>query len=137
MKRLVVAFLFAVSSSASAQIVDRLAVAPDEFNVQPQAYGTEDESVISVPPFAFNSRVSTETFSRTGYRRFINDPTGCCLEAPLHLPNGALITAIEIEGCDTSPTGVIHILLARCFTTGCAALGASAETTPAYSSGCV
>jgi hypothetical protein len=45
------------------------------------------------------------------YRRTCLDPATCGIDAPLVLPNGALIDSIELEACDDSATAEIGAIL--------------------------
>jgi hypothetical protein len=45
------------------------------------------------------------------YRRTCLDPAICGIDAPLVLPNGALIDSIELEACDTSATAEVGAIL--------------------------
>jgi hypothetical protein len=74
----------------------------------PQTYGTTSTTAHTVPAYAFAAS-DDSTQSNTGYNRF--SPTGAEVEAPLFLPKGALITSIELEGCDTDAAGQVVFVL--------------------------
>jgi S-layer family protein len=68
-----------------------------------QTYGTASDIVYTLGPWNFedyDSTVTTAVWS-SNYRYIT---AGCCLIAPVHLPNGALVTAIDMEACDGDPS---------------------------------
>ena len=68
-------------------------------------WGTANTSVLTVPAFAFNSMDSSPQFNTGPYNRF--SPSGAEVEAPVFLPAGAVISEIELEGCDTDPGAAV------------------------------
>jgi len=87
----------------------------DRPGARPEAFGTSAASVTSIVAWGFNPIVSDITWeyvsggyvSRTG-------GSGTSFYAPVQLPSGALLTAIELEGCDDSATGAIELHLWVC-----------------------
>ncbi len=81
-------------------VTPRTGVSPD--------WGTQGTSVLTVPAFAFNS-LDGSVQSHTGYNRY--SPTGQEVEAPVFLPAGAVISSIELEGCDTDTGAQLEFIL--------------------------
>jgi hypothetical protein len=110
----------------------------DRSDARPQAFGTSATSVTSIVAWGFNPIVSDVTWeyaaggyvSRTG-------GSGTNFYAPVQLPSGALITTIELEGCDDSATGAIELHLwvcagpgDSCLDQGSYVLGSGGPATP-------
>jgi hypothetical protein len=77
----------------------------------PPTYGITSTSVLTVPAFTFQASDDSVQghFAPNYYNRY--SPSGAEVEAAVSLPAGALITSIELEGCDTDPAGsVVYIL---------------------------
>jgi S-layer homology domain len=81
---------------------------------EPRTFGTSATVSHTVQAFAFTGATAADiarfALAGTG-SRFCT--MACTLEAPLSLPAGALVTALEIDGCDQSPTGSFTLLLRR------------------------
>jgi hypothetical protein len=105
---------------------------------RPQTYGTGDATSFVIGAWQF------APFHSTGaYFGDINGElylTGSVLmEAHPNLPNGAVITGLEIQGCDTSATGsLVATLYSNTVTppTSSIASHGSVASGPAYSAGC-
>jgi S-layer homology domain len=82
----------------------------------PETYGTASLTRHTIPAFGFASLDDSVLTEVGPYNRF--SPTGQEAEAPLFLPNGALIEAIELEGCDTDAAGQILFALFRATSSG-------------------
>jgi len=81
---------------------------------RPDTYGVTDSSTYAIGAFDFESFTSGTTFDTTpGGSRFVI--SGGPLEAPVHLPAGAVITAIELQACDTSATDLVYVNLYSLF----------------------
>jgi S-layer family protein len=75
----------------------------------PETYGTSSETAIAVPDWEFNPSQSATTFAWFN-GRYITSATGV-LVAGLHLPEGALITRMEVQGCDSNATKSLSVSL--------------------------
>jgi S-layer family protein len=75
-------------------------------------WGTASEASISVPSWSFQSTGSNTVNTYNGGWRFTSNPV---LFAGLALPNGALITGIELAGCDNDAAAGITVDLIRSF----------------------
>jgi hypothetical protein len=82
---------------------------------RPEAFGTSATSVTSIAAWGFNPIVSDTTweYAAGGYVSRTGGP-GADFFAPVQLPSGAVITTIELEGCDDSATGAIELHLWVC-----------------------
>jgi hypothetical protein len=85
----------------------------------PMTYGTSSQTsyVIGAYEFAaFDAAEAIQGHPGTGDRF----PTtgGAVLRAGVHLPNGAQILAIEVQGCDASATGELSVRLVSNLTSG-------------------
>lgn len=71
----------------------------------PSSFGTSFTTVLSISSTGFTPLDSSDgyTWNGTG-SRWATSGTGY-FAAPVPLPSGVLITALEIQGCDTSATG--------------------------------
>jgi hypothetical protein len=102
---LLVPLLFGIFPAASAQ-EEPLPVAREA--AEPRTFGTSSTTSHTLQAFAFTGFSPSEAVSLQANRfgsRFCTIP--CAVEAPLFLPAGALVTAIELDACDTSaPTSV-------------------------------
>jgi hypothetical protein len=92
----------------------------------PNTYGTTAETAHLIFNQDFNVNLPATTWGSapSSWQRYVSNFNGCCLEAPLLLPDGALITAIELEGCDTSTTGQLAGVVAACITPATTICGA-------------
>ncbi len=80
-------------------------------SMAPETYGTASLTVHTIPAYAFQAADdSIQNFTGI-YNRY--SPTGQEVEAPLFLPNGALIESIELQGCDMDPAGQVVFVLFR------------------------
>ena len=101
---LVVAGVVLFAATSHAQEPSRLVPAPN-------TYGTADlvSYVVSAWEFEFvTTGVGATTLHAPGGRYFTSPGL---LRTGIHLPNGASIQAIEIQGCDTSATGALTLSL--------------------------
>jgi hypothetical protein len=75
--------------------------------------------------------------NRAGFTYGRYSPSGAEIEAPLHLPSGALIQKIELQGCDSSSTNELVYVLFRVDSSGTAqALSTVATTGTTATPGC-
>jgi hypothetical protein len=83
---------------------------------QTNTYGTQGETAQTMFNQDFNPNIPSTTWdvAPVGWLKYVSNNGGCCLEAPLLLPAGATITAIELEGCDTSVTAALAATLVTC-----------------------
>ena len=58
--------------------------------------------------------VSDTAFDLTGPGRYLTGGTGHWFIAPLTLPSGVLVTAIEVDACDTNPSQEVELFLNKC-----------------------
>ncbi len=105
----------AVCASAAAQELATPRRATDVGNevvvaMTPDTYGTSSLTAHTIPAFAF-AAIDDSIQNPSLYNRY--SPTGQEVEAPLFLPNGALIESIELQGCDTHAAGAIVFILIR------------------------
>src|ERR1700730_2184176 len=72
--------------------------------IQPETYGTSSKSWYVLSSRDFHPLDSSVTFSIDGNDRSAIFCTGggCDFDAAIHLPNGALLTEIEYQVCDTN-----------------------------------
>jgi hypothetical protein len=79
--------------------------------VEPRTYGTSIPSVYTIGEFDFTTYDSATTWKATAgvVERYLT--TAGDLVASVHLPSGASITGIQIQGCDDSPTGALSATL--------------------------
>jgi hypothetical protein len=103
------------ASEATAQTVAGVTItfpeATDARQATP-AWGTTAESLYNVNAFAFDSLASGFSWQTgDGFSRYLT--SGDEWIAGLTLPSGALITGIEIQGCDSSATGRLLVALVR------------------------
>lgn len=119
-------------SSVNAQVLP-----PDEnITLRPNTYGTQDETVITIPAQAFDGDTATTIWNNVSYRRYVSSAPGCCLHAPVVLPAGAMFTGIEIDACDTSTTAAMFAGLATCLPIGCGFVGLINTGDPTATPGC-
>jgi hypothetical protein len=64
-------------------------------------YGASDTAYV-VGAYDFEAYSSASTFSGSSYGDRFFTSAGGFFQAPVNLPNGAVITRIEIQGCDTN-----------------------------------
>src|SRR5438874_939281 len=118
-----------VDSTPSARLV------PD-----PNTYGILAETTHTMFNQDFNINLPTTTWgsASASWLRYITNASGCCFEAPLYLPEGASITALELEGCDNSTTGELYGVIAICPIPGgsCSVLGSSTTSGVSAAPGC-
>lgn len=80
--------------------------------VSAPAWGTVAESLYNVNAFAFDAPSSTDTFIMApGGARYLT--SGNEWVGSVSLPSGALITGLEVQGCDLSATGQLQVFLIR------------------------
>jgi len=108
--------------------------------VDPNTYGTQAETAHTIFNQDFNINLPTTTWdsASASWLRYITNASGCCFEAPLYLPEGASITALELEGCDNSTTGELYGVIAICPIPGgsCSVLGSNTTSGVSAAPGC-
>ena len=107
------------------------------FVAETNTYGTVSESVVTIPAAAFVPTDSRVTFitSALSPDRFITGGPGT-LEAALTLPEGAALTGIQVEGCDSSANGSLNVLLNKCAVLGACSTPGAIVTGVAATPGC-
>jgi len=104
---------------------------------RPDTYGVTDTSTYTIWAFDFEAWDSLTTFDAVGGSRFLT--SGGPLEAAVQLPAGAVITAIELQACDSLATDLVDVkLYSAGFTAGAesSALLANLTTGAADVPGC-
>jgi S-layer family protein len=127
----------AFSSIALAQGVNRERSIPTVVNApEPQTYGTASETVHTVGAWAFEGWDVNVTSGANADHRFVL--TGCCVEAPVNLPNGALVIGMELEACDSSSSDAVYLTLNECGdgASGCSVANRFIYTGSAATPGC-
>ena len=81
-----------------------------------ETYGTLSQTALVLPEQAFQPWDHTTTYAVVfeSYVKYVSNNGGCCLNAPVTLPEGAQAIGIEIEGCDTSATAELSALFIGC-----------------------
>jgi hypothetical protein len=108
-------------------------------SVSEPTYGTANRTVLTVPAWEFVPRLSsTVTDADATYTsRCINASSpDFNLRAGLHLPNGALLERISIEGCDFTDTDHITLAVDLCPIPSGSCLTVAATTGDAFDGGC-
>ena len=100
----------AAQASQKATDGNAVLVAPDGAVDAPD-WGTTATSFLTIPAFAFQAIDGTPQSNVGPYNRF--SPTGAEIEAPVMLPSGAVVTAIQIQGCDNNATGQLVWIMFR------------------------
>src|SRR5262245_24006240 len=99
------------------------------------AYGVGNQSVYVSDVWNMSPEFSTETWSVTaGRNRYMT--TAGLFQGGVQVPRGAWILRIELEGCDTSPTGHIFGEILRAGD-GSATPLTVADTSDAFTGGCL
>jgi hypothetical protein len=73
-------------------------------------WGTSAATFLTIPSYAFQSR-DDSVQTPSGYNRF--SATGAEVEAPVMLPAGAAVSAVELQGCDTDAASAVVFILFR------------------------
>jgi hypothetical protein len=106
------------------------------------SWGGSDESLLTVHAFAFELPGSDFTYARSqGGSRYITGGSGTWeWSASVSLPTGALVTGLELMGCDDASTGTLTVGLQRNVVTGGVedglGIGTSFDTGLAAAPGC-
>jgi len=79
--------------------------------VRPPAYGTSGTGDLTISAYGFAPGQSGATYTDFGGARWMTN--GGSWAAPVNLPVGARVTAIEIQGCDDTAAGYLGALLYR------------------------
>ncbi|HEY7113241.1 MAG TPA: S-layer homology domain-containing protein [Thermoanaerobaculia bacterium] len=98
------AMLLLASSPALGQLLPPLTGRPTP-PAAANTYGTTSQTIYTVESFDLESVIASSTFSfvdNTAQRYFTSSGI---FAGPLHLPSGARVEKLELEGCDTSTTG--------------------------------
>lgn len=103
-------------ASAGAQTIAGLparVAPPSGSEISAPSWGTVAESLLNVNAFAFDALSSSSTSTiATGGARYLTSGNGEWI-GPVSLPTGALVTGLEVQGCDLSATGQLQVLLIR------------------------
>ncbi len=90
-------------SPARAQTAGGLLEKSEEATAQPQrpdTYGTQSQTIVTLNAWEFEPIDSTTTTGFTGNWQRYKTGGGDHLYAGIHLPSGALVSFVEITGCD-------------------------------------
>ena len=70
-----------------------------------RTFGTTALVSHTIQAYAFTgfAAASSAAFDANGFKSRFCSVANCAFEAPVFLPAGALVTAIELEACDTNP----------------------------------
>ena len=132
---LMVVGLLGMAGGARGQV---LSSGSEAHTIEPQTFGPSATTSHTLHAFAFGgfSGAHVASFEATSSGlRFCNAP--CVAEAALFLPAGALVTAIELEACDTNNGGTVGAQLFRGGKLGSGVLSlAGTETGTAATPGC-
>jgi S-layer homology domain len=113
------------------------AVWADAQSSEARTFGPTSEVSYTVPAFSFSEFELTNDNTSQAYNSDINTGArfctliNCRLLAPVQLPAGALVTRIEVDGCDTNPAFNFSVVLRRSQAHG----GATTALTSADSAG--
>jgi hypothetical protein len=110
--------------------------------VRPKTYGTSQDSIYHVPITEFvplDGGWVTRDYSFPGsLARYTTNCAGPCMYAIPHLPNGALLTGIEVYFCNTDPNHahVLGLYLNTSSADGTGNTGLAASVFSSSSNGC-
>jgi hypothetical protein len=116
--RLLFALLFAITSSLFAQGVNPLPQKPSSpsdsagMPMGSETYGTSSLTWMSLTAWDFHPASSNSNYAHTIVGRngfYCTGPGDCSFEAPLHLPEGAIVSALELTGCDTNANNDLSV----------------------------
>jgi hypothetical protein len=83
--------------------------------IAPNTYGTQSETSKTISAYDFQPLSSTMTWGDYFQSRYVSNGNGCCFFAGVDLPNGAVITALQIDGCDDDPgAGELDVAIETC-----------------------
>src|SRR4051812_24136615 len=68
----------------------------------PMTYGTSGETVVNMSSDALMPSMPSTVWAVGIFTKWVSSLGGCCLQAPLLLPEGAQVTAIGVDACDNS-----------------------------------
>jgi S-layer family protein len=115
--------------------------ASDKLPVAENTYGTSGLTWVTLAPWDFHPQDSSITYGFSGTPKLGIYNTGGfgTFEAGLHLPEGAIVSVIELAACDTNPIPLLYVSAG--FTAGLKT-GVSLNPPPGYAetmgpSGCV
>jgi hypothetical protein len=81
---------------------------------EPRTYGTSSLTVHTIQAYEFVSINNAQTYTGSGLSGgFACGGSPCAFVAPVSLPAGALVTFIELEGCDTDAVADLSLSLFR------------------------
>ncbi len=94
--------------------------APKRLPQRSETYGTTAESYIRIDASEMDPITSANTYSGINnfQLRYLTNVAGLGLEAPIHLPSGALITYVELDYYDNSAVGEVQAAIGVCGFTG-------------------
>jgi hypothetical protein len=81
---------------------------------RPRDFGVGVTETYEVSSNAMPPLVSDTAYDLTGPLRYLTGGTGHWLVAPVTLPSGVLVTAIEMDACDTNATYPVVLTFNRC-----------------------
>jgi hypothetical protein len=103
-----------------AAVLSPAAVIAQPAVTDPETFGTASETLLPVDAYEFEGMDSSVT---TGWVPFVNrryrtGGTNTLMTAGLHVPNGALLTKVEITGCDQDAAASFDGSIVECPLTG-------------------
>jgi hypothetical protein len=99
-------------AQAEADRMSGLVATPSVQSVAPRTFGTDSTISHTVPAVSFTAHdMSFDTYDSTNSSRFCT-VANCLLDAGVLLPAGALVTSIEVDGCD-NVTDNFQVVLRR------------------------
>ena len=117
-------------------------VRAEDVRPRPKVYGTNRDSIYHVPITEFvplDGSWVTRDYSFPGsLARYVTNCTGPCMYAIPHLPNGALLTGIQVYFCNTDPDHghVLSVYLNTSSFDGTGNTSLSAPVSSSSSNGC-
>jgi hypothetical protein len=115
---------FAQGSSPDAKVLTQESRG-ESVQIQPETYGTSSLTYLSLSPWDFHPTNSSTTFDVTFLPVGIYPTAGTFFEAPVRLPEGALVSYLELYSCGTAPGFVTFFRGAKTDTTWSVVTGPS------------
>jgi hypothetical protein len=115
--------MFMLPAATFAQVSSPHAKVPQESRreraqIQPETYGTSSLTYVSLSPFDFHPRDSATAYTYAITPVGIYPTAGQILEAPVRLPEGALVSYLEMYSCGTPTAGALDTFFAFAKTDG-------------------
>ena len=111
-------------------------IAPAAIAQGPRTYGTKAESFYRLNPPDFVAYSDGTSYFNAGGALTTPAASGAFFVGSVHLPAGAVLTSVELDGCDTAADGkFLHAQLTQCDRFGATCAGI-ATLSPADNGGC-